>query len=74
VAVVPHIATPHFLALAVVAVAHALLRTVYQVLAPGSSATLGPDYYEHRDVDRAKARAVHALERLGVKVTGEAVA
>jgi hypothetical protein len=35
---------------------------------------LGPDYYEHRDVDRARARAVHALERLGVKVTVEAVA
>jgi hypothetical protein len=27
-----------------------------------------------RDFDRARARAVHALERLGVKVTVEAVA
>jgi hypothetical protein len=35
---------------------------------------LGPDYYEYGDVDRARARAVHALERLGVKVTVEAVA
>ena len=38
------------------------------------SRNLGSDYYEHRDVDRARARAIHALERLGVKVTVEAVA
>ena len=68
-------ATTHFLALAVIAVAPALLRTVYHVLATGQEyRNLGPDYYEHRDVDRARARAVHALERLGVKVTVEAVA
>jgi transposase len=59
----------------VVVVAHALLRTVYHVLATGQEyRDLGPDYYEHRDVDRAKASSVHALERLGVKVTVEAVA
>jgi hypothetical protein len=47
----------------------------YHVLAAGQEyRNLGPDYYEHRDVDRARARAVHALERLGVKVTVEAVA
>ena len=66
-------ATTHFLALAVIAVAPALLRTVYHVLATGQEYRLGPDYYEHRDVDQ-RARAVHALERLGVKVTVEAVA
>ncbi len=55
--------------------APALLRTVYHVLATGQEYhNLGPDYYEHRDVDRASARAVHALERIGVKVTVEAVA
>jgi transposase len=60
---------------AVVAVAHALLRTIYHVLASGQEyRNLGPDYFERRDVDRAKARAVHALERLGFKVTVEAVA
>lgn len=60
---------------AVIAVAHALLRTIYHVLASGQEyRNLGADYYERRDVDRAKARAVHALERLGFKVTVEAVA
>ena len=27
-----------------------------------------PDYYEHRDVDQARACAVHALERVGLNV------
>ena len=54
--------------------APALLRRVYHVLATRQEyRNLGPDYYEHRDVDRARACAVHALERLGVKVTVEAV-
>jgi hypothetical protein len=55
-------------------VAPALLRRVYYVLATRQEyRNLGPDYYEHRDVDRARARAVHAPEPLGVKVTVEAV-
>ena len=27
-----------------------------------------PDYYAHRDVDQARASAVHALERVGLNV------
>ena len=51
-------------------IAHCLLR-----LGHGEeNRNLGPDYYEHRDVDQARACAVHALEHLGVKVTVEAVA
>lgn len=54
--------------------APALLRSVYHVLATRQEyPNLGPDYYEHRDVDRVRASAVHALERLGVKVTVDAV-
>jgi hypothetical protein len=72
---IPFATTTHFLALAIIAVAPALRRTVYHVLAMGQEyRNLGQDYNEHRDVDRARARAVHALERLGVKVTVEAAA
>ena len=35
---------------------------------------LGPDYNERRDVDLARARAVHALERLGFNVSVAEVA
>ena len=49
--------------------APALLRTVYYVLATGQeNRNLGPDYYEHRDVDQARACAVHAFERVGFNV------
>jgi hypothetical protein len=69
------LAATHFLELAVIAVTPALLRTVCHVLATGQEyRKLGPDCYEHRDVDRGRAHVVHALERLGVKVTVEAVA
>lgn len=60
---------------AVVAVAHALLRTIYHVLASGEEyRNLGPNYYDRRDTDRARRRAVQTLERLGFRVTIEAAA
>jgi transposase len=60
---------------AVIAVAHALLRTIYHVLASGQEYhNLGPDYYDRRDTDRARQRAVRTLEGLGFKVTIEAAA
>jgi len=60
---------------AVVAVAHALLRTICQVLASDQEyRNLGPDYYDRRDTDRVRRRAVQTLERLGFRVTIEAAA
>lgn len=60
---------------AVMAVAHALLRTIYQVMGSGQEYhNLGPDYYERRDTDRVRQRAVRTLEGLGFKVTIEAAA
>ena len=41
---------------------------------PNWAGHTSPDYYEHRDVDQARARAVHALERVGLNVMVEAVA
>jgi transposase len=60
---------------AVVAVAHALLRTVYHVLASGEPYhNPGPDYYDRRHVEHVTRRAVHTLERLGYRVTIEPTA
>ena len=60
---------------AVVAVAHALLRTIYHVLASRHEyQNLGADYYDRRDTDRLRQRAVQTLERLGYKVTVETAA
>lgn len=59
---------------AVVAVAHAMLRAIYHVLAGQAYTNLGPDYYDRRDTDRVRRHAVQTLERMGFKVTIEAAA
>lgn len=60
---------------AIVAVAHAMLRTVYHVLATGSPyQNLGPDYYDQRHAERVMRRAVQMLERQGYRVTLERAA
>ena len=48
---------------AVVALAHALLRIAYHVLADGtSSRELGGGYYDRRHRQRVTRRAIHLLE------------
>jgi transposase len=60
---------------AVVAVAHAMLRTIYHMLAEGTTyREPGPDYYDHRHKQRVTRRAIQLLERLGYRVTLEAAA
>lgn len=60
---------------AVVAVAHALLRAVYHVVADGTTyRDLGPDYYDRRHVQRVTRRAVALLERQGYRVLLEPAA
>lgn len=60
---------------AVIAVAHALLRTIYHILASGQEYhNLGPDYFERRETDRVRQRAVRTLGRLGFRATIEAAA
>ena len=55
---------------AVVAVAHALLRTAYHVLADGTPyRDLGTDYYERRHAHRVTRRAIRQLEAQGYRVT-----
>jgi transposase len=55
---------------AVVALAHALLRIVYHVLAEGTVyRDLGADYYDRHHVGRVTRRAIHLLERQGYRVT-----
>ncbi|HET6318055.1 MAG TPA: IS110 family transposase [Chloroflexota bacterium] len=55
---------------AVVALAHALLRIVYHVLAHGTSyQDLGGDYYDRQHAHRVTRRAIHLLERQGYRVT-----
>jgi hypothetical protein len=51
---------------AVVAVAHAMLRAVYHVLADGTAyRDPGPDYYDRRHAQRGTRRAIEWLERQG---------
>jgi transposase len=58
-----------------VAVAHALLVTVYHVLARQTAyQELGVDYYDRRHAQRFARRAVATLERQGYRVTIERVA
>ena len=60
---------------AVVAVAHAMLRTIYHVLAnrrPYQNPSA--DYYDRRHAQRVTRRAIHTLERLGYRVTLEPAA
>lgn len=54
---------------AVVALAHALLRIAYHVLADGTVyRELGADYYDRRHRQRATRRAIHVLETQGYRV------
>jgi len=60
---------------AVVAVAHALLRVVYHVLADGNVyRELGGDYYDRQHSQRVTRRAVRLLERQGYRVMLERAA
>jgi transposase len=55
---------------AVVAVAHAMLRIIYHMLAEGTAyREPGPDYYDRRHQLRVTRRAIQLLERLGYRVT-----
>ena len=60
---------------AVVAVAHAMLRAVYHLLADGTTyCDPGADYYDRRHAQRVTRRAIQLLERQGYRVTIEAAA
>jgi transposase len=60
---------------AVVAVAHAMLRTVYHVLAEGTPyREPGADYYDRRHAERVRRRAIQLLERQGYRVILEPAA
>lgn len=54
---------------AVVAVAHAMLRTIYHVLANGTAyRNPGADYFDRRYTQRLTRRAIQLLERQGYRV------
>jgi transposase len=54
---------------AVVAVAHALLRVIYHMLASGTHyRDVGADYFDRRHVERAARRAIRVLEGQGYRV------
>jgi transposase len=60
---------------AVVAVAHAMLRAIYHLLAEGTTyREPGADYYDHRHQQRVTRRAIQLLERLGYRVKLNAAA
>src|SRR5262249_2694377 len=60
---------------AIGAVAHAILRITYPLLARGISyQDLGFEYYDHRYTERVCRRAIQALERQGDRVTLEKAA
>ena len=60
---------------AVVALAHALLRIAYHVLADGTTyRELGGDYYDRRYTQRLTRRAIRLLEGQGYRVTLEPAA
>jgi transposase len=60
---------------AVVAVAHAMLRTVYHLLAEDTLyRELGADYYDRRHAERVRRRAIQLLERQGYRVILEPTA
>jgi transposase len=55
---------------AVIAVAHAMLEIIHQLLLTGEIYTdLGAEYFERRQAEHLKARAIRQLERLGHTVT-----
>ena len=54
---------------AVVAVAHAMLRSVYHLLTEGTTyRDPGPDYYDRRHAHQVTRHAIELLERLGYRV------
>jgi hypothetical protein len=54
---------------AVIAIAHDMLATVYHLLARQTTyQDPGADYYDRRQTERARRRAVQALERQGYRV------
>src|SRR5262245_42239510 len=54
---------------AVVAVAHALLRVIYHMLASGTHyRDVGADYFDRRHIERAARRAIRVLEGQGYRV------
>jgi transposase len=60
---------------AVVAVAHAMLVTAYHLLARSTVyQEPGAEYFDRRDTDRIRRRAVQVLERQGYRVTLEPAA
>ncbi len=60
---------------AVVAVAHAMVRAIYHMLATGTTyREPGADYYDRRHKQRVTRRAIQLLERLGYRVTLEVAA
>jgi transposase len=60
---------------AIVAVAHAILVTVYHLLARQTTyQDPGADYYDRRHVERVRHRAIQTLERQGYRVTLEPAA
>jgi transposase len=60
---------------AVVAVAHAMLRAIYHLLAEGTTyRELGADYYDRRHQQRVTRRAIQLLERQGYRVVLEPAA
>ena len=55
---------------AVIAVAHGLLEIIHHVLSTGELySDLGSDYFERRQAEYLKRRAIRQLERLGHHVT-----
>jgi hypothetical protein len=60
---------------AVIAVAHAILVVAYHLLTRQTTYhELGDDYYDRRQAERAKHRALAMLERQGYRVTLEVAA
>jgi transposase len=60
---------------AVGAVAHAMLRAIYHLLADGTTyREPGPDYYDRRHAERVRHRAIQLLERQGYRVILEPAA
>ena len=59
---------------AVVAVAHAMLRAIYHILAEGTTyRDLGAHYYDRRHTQRVTRRAIQLLERQGYRTFGSPV-
>jgi hypothetical protein len=59
---------------ALVAVAHSLLVIVYHVLAQRADyRELGGDYFDHQHQQTQQQRLIKRLERMGLKVTVEAL-